>query len=842
MEKPTSDTSEAKTPRDTIVPGDDSGEGFTEEVTPVEGTELRVPAPENATEKGDEAAEGSDHIVAEAARNYEDQQHSLKPDDLDPVVSESEPQQLQHTTLKSDEPRVMPDTDDELEPSDEDDHEYNYSPSSPEKVVLAVSHLGVIDADHNPWRKAQDEILETGNEVTALERNDQRDGRSQSQSAEMDEHDDVDPLLAGLQPSQPEFTRNLEDESMGSDRYQHSVAVVDQDAGGIELPQGSAESIRMIQKADLVHASNPHHSQNTLVHQDPGSTSEHAIDVNTDNEDNYDSDWVRPDSSNDHRAAESLGGPDSRPASTTGAKKPLFGGLTPNSASHRKSFRDGQLASSPHVPVANTAGQYMNSPSTAKVGPLVDRQPPPSSPLTSIGTSRGDGDASQVPPPFRAESPKKSSAKPAPPAATPSIPPWSDSNSGIGPTRKPAQSTPRRSELNKFANLPSDSSAASTPVRPTTAPRPGVMMPDENSASRSMREEVILLSSDSDHTMSAPNRRQDPGPSNSDEHTPGRHLVAFDSIRDNQDVSSSRLGPDSLESLGEDGSTTYHLNLLPQVDPTPEAVTSPAGSARSLRPEQSPSPEKRGAAPSTFRASDLMRRQTRSSRSDIIDVDADGHSHTLENVEGKMIEDACPSSATQAGPHRRSARQKESEIILMDINGQEDDLNSRSDEDVVHKRPRHPSPRHKPTSPEVTGDQDIHTLPSSSDDEHPQPGRDSPGFGERNKAPRSAARPQTYGKKGKNKAQASKKPNSSTSTQSKLPYKSAPSNETEAGPSTTKKRNGSATQMRNSNKRLRVNLNESAGHTPAKRGTATRKGKRRVSGETQGEPIEVDSD
>jgi hypothetical protein len=881
VEKPADEKSGPKVPEDdNVVTEGDSGEGFLDDVNPGNGVVTDLPVLENPAGLEDDRMDGhGDPIEAEKSTGIlgttataEDQPQS-NINDKDTTVAERErsPRPLdseQDTHIASEANSAMAEQSeewsDELESDGDEAPKANSLPTGtiaePRPLVESYnqsrggSPSSVQDEGQDDPSRVQEEEAEDDAVSSILTEStisdDTGDTQAPESNREVDEYDAVDPELGNYAPEQSRPTTLLEDEGTDLEPDEcYATLPTDADAGfGNPISaQASVESLRLIKNAGLVHDTNPGPSRI------PGKSAEEAIDVSTDEEDNASTAHVPPYI---HSATE-LDVPVSA-TPTTSRNSTLFKGLTPSSASARKTaVENRQPGTSPLTSVATSRGDAdMVSPSfradTTSSKRSVVEASAPSSPLTPAGTDFGE--VEHVPPPSRSENTSsRGKAKKAPPAARASLAPWQngqvkgDALHALGGRQTPI------SRNNKFADLDSDSSAGTTSVRPVTQVYPSMM---EGKGSGARQDDV--QSSPMPVPMARSNSGgldtlNDPQPPTSAK----RHL-SLDKSRASQDRSSQSgtpvLGPDSKSPSMEDDAGSALNDTVQEKPNKPDTSTSsqvsPAKRPKTLdtrnpvrqnrlRPSnittkdqemEMDDVESRGEAaslpehssnrqldpgPSGSVSAPTSRLQPRSSTSEIVLTEENGRPIILDTREERheaeswhqnlldRSEDAGPSTSTSAIPYKRKTKrntstampqEEEEYFALLDKNGNVDNLESWSDEDFVPKQPRRSS-RQNTISPQAPQGTHIATSSTSSDGIQFQNELDGFGLGKRQSLGQSVPRPVTYGAKGKKKQQDPQKPHSA-SHQSKLNFASPESyNDSEAG-SSTATRKFSANQKR----------------------------------------------
>jgi hypothetical protein len=863
VEKPADEKSGPKVPEDdNVVTEGDSGEGFLDDVNPGNGVVTDLPVLENPAGLEDDRMDGhGDPIEAEKSTGIlgttataEDQpQSNINDKDTSVAERERSPRPLdseQDTHIASEANSAMAEQSEEW--SDELESDGDEAPKANSLPTGTIAEPRPLIEAHNQGRGGspswvQDEELAEDDAISSVLTestisNDTGDSQAPESNREVDEYDAVDPELGSYAPEQSRPTTNLEDESTELEPDEcHATLPNDADAGSGNpiSAQASVESLRLIKNAGLVHDTNPGPSRI------PGKSAEEAIDVSTDEEDNATTAHVPP---HIHTTTEIDVPLSATP--TTSRNSTLFKGLTPSSASARKTaVENRQSGTSPFTSVATSRGDADMVPpsfrpdSTSSKRSMVEASAP-SSPLTPAGTDFGE--VEHVQPPSRSEiTSGRGKAKKAPPAARASTAPWQNGQvKGDALHAHGGRQTPV-SGRRKFADLDSDSSAGTTFVRPVTQVYPSMMKGERSGAGQDVGQSS---------PMSVPMARSNSGgldTLNDPEPTSVKRHMSLDRSRASQDRSSQSgtpvLGPDSkLPSIEDDVDPADDpMSKKPKKpDTSTSSQISPAKRPKTLdtrnpvrqnrkRPSnittkdqemEMDDVESRGEAaslpehltsrqldpgPSGSVSAPTSRLQPRSSTSEFTLIEENGRP-ILPDTAGKQYEaepwaqtlldranNAGPSTSTSTPPFKRKTRkntstampqEEEEDFALLDNNGNVDNLEFRSDEDFVPKQPRRSS-RHNTTSPQAPQGTHIATSSTSSDDIQFQNGLDDIGPKRRQSHPQPAfSRPSskvmTYSSKGKKKQQDPQKPNSA-SHQSILNFASpAPSNDSEAGPST----------------------------------------------------------
>jgi hypothetical protein len=905
-DKPTENEPDPKAPREgDMVAEGDSMEGFLDDVNPETGVMTDVPVPENSAISEDDRMEGrGDHVEIENSTEILDNTATDKEAQLQPtysviahrdaMVAEDSSRQLdsgQDDHTFSDSNSAMADRTevyhDELEESDED--EQSTAPSGPSGIIAESRPL--IES-HNQSRvgspsSVQDEAEEdaTSSVVTTDSTTSGDTGTSEHPvpAGEVDEYDAVDPALGGPEPEQNQPTTHLEDEGTELEPDEcYATVPIDADAA-LRNPissQASVQSLRMIKAADLVHDTNPGPSRT------PGKSAEEAIDVSTDDEENATTAHVQ---SHMHTTTEIDIPVSATP--TTSRNSTLFKGLTPSSASARKTaVENRQPGTSPLTSLATSRGEADNvppsfRPDSTSSSKSAKKLSVPSSPLTPAGTDFGG--AEPVQPPSRSEiTSGRGKAKKAPPAARASLAPWQngqvkgDALHALGGRQTPV------SRSNKFADLDSDSSTGTTPIRPVTQVHPSMMngARQDDGQSSPMPVAMARMNSGGLDTLN------DPEPTSAKRH------MSLDKSRASQDRSSQSgtplLGPDSkLPSIEDDVSPADDpMSEKPnKSDTSTSSQVSPAKRPKTLdtrypnrqsrkRPSNinttdqemgTDNVESRGEASSlpehlTSRqlntvssgsvSAPVSRLQPRSSTSDPELIEENGRPIILDTREDQYeaepwlpqnlldrSEDAGLSTSSSAIPYKRKTKrntsttmpqEEEEYFALLDNNGNVDNLESQSDEDFAPKQARQPT-RDDPTSPPAPRESHVPISLSDSDDIQHQSELDATDFGGRRSLTRAPRVVHRYGNRNKEP-----EPKPASLKQGQLPYGTPRSSIDNFTGSASKTRKTGANQKRqNENtpessttaKKKKV-VDDSQGYTPAKSsrtdgGAKPRKGK-----------------
>jgi hypothetical protein len=880
VEKPADGKSGPKVPEDdNVVTEGDSGEGFLDDVNPGNGVVTGLPVLENPAGLEDDRMDGDgDPIEAEKSTgilgttataedhpqsNITDQHTTVAERERSPRPLDSE----QDTHIASEANSAMAEQSEEW--SDELESEGDEASKANSSTTGTIAEPRPLIEAHNQGRGGSPSSVQDEGEDDAISSiltestisDDTGDSQAPESNREVDEYDIVDPELGNYAPEQSRPTHNLEDEATDLEPDEcYATLPTDAEAGSGNpiSSQASVESLRLIKNAGLVHDTNPGPSRI------PGKSAEEAIDVSTDEEDNASTAHVPPYI---HSATE-LDVPVSA-TPTTSRNSTLFKGLTPSSASARKTaVENRQPGTSPLTSLATSRGDADMVPpsfrpdSTSSKRSMVEASAP-SSPLTPAGTDFGE--VEHVQPPSRSENTSsRSKAKKAPPAARASLAPWQNGKGkGDALHAHGGRQTPV-SGRRKFTDLDSDSSVGTTSVRPVTQVYPSMMQGQGSGA----RQDDVQSS-----PMPVPMARANSGgldTLNDPQPTSAKRHMSLDKSRTSQDRSSQSgtpvLGPDSNGPSIEDDvdpaddpisekpnkpdtSTSSQVspakrpktldtrNPVRQNRKRPSSITTKdqememddvesRGEAASL-PEHLTSRQLNTASSGSVSAP-VSRLRPRSSTAECMLIEENGRPIIMDTREEQYeaqpwlpqnlldrSEDAGPSTSTSTIPYQRKTKrntstampqEEEEYFALLDKNGNVDYLESQSDEDFAPKQARQPT-RDDATSPPAPRDSHVPISLSDSDDIQHQSELDATDFGGRRSLTRAPRVVHRYGNRTKEP-----EPKPASLKQGQLPYGTPRSSIDNSAGSAPKTRKNGANQ-----KRQNENAQESSTSTKKKK-------------------------
>jgi hypothetical protein len=878
LKKPTENQPDPKAPEEDSVAEGDSGEGFLDDVNPGNGAKMDVPVPESSAGLVNDRMDGhGDHVEAEKSTEklgntaLADQSPQSIIPDQDTAVHVHSPRPLDfeqddHTASEAN--SAMAERPEEYHDELETDDDEAPKANSPPTGTITKSHPLV--EPHNKGRvgspswvqeeeEAEDDAISSVVTISTAS-DDTGDSQARESNREVDEYDAVDPELGNYAPEQTRPTTNLEDEVTDLEPDEcYATLPTDADAG-LRNPissQASVESLRLIKNAGLVHDTNPGPSRT------PGKSAEEAIDVSTDEEDNATTAHVPP-----HIYTTTEIDLPVSATPTTSRNSTLFKGLTPSSASARKTaVENRQPGTSPLTSLATSRGDAdmvppSFRPDTTSSKRSVVEASAPSSPLTPAGTDFGE--VEHVQPPSRSEiTSGRGKAKKAPPAVRASTAPWQNGQvKGDALHAHGGRQTPV-SGRRKFADLDSNSSAGTTFVRPVTQVYPSMMKGEGSGAGQDAGQSS---------PMSVPMARSNSGSLdtlNDPEPTSAKRHLSLDKSRASQDRSSQSgtpvLGPDSkLPSIEDDvGPADDPMSEKPnKPDTSTSSQISPAKRLKTLdtsnpvrqnrkRPSnittkdqemEMDDAESRGEAaslpehssnrkldpgPSGSVSAPTSRLQPRSSTSDPELIEENGRP-ILPDTTGKQYEaepwaqtlldradNAGPSTSTSTIPYQRKTKrntstampqEEEEYFALLDKNGNVDYLESQSDEDFAPKQARQPT-RDDATSPPAPRDSHVPISLSDSDDIQYRSEMDATDFGGRHSLTRAPRVVHRYGNRAKEP-----EPKPASLKQGQLPYGTPRSSIDNSAGSAPKTRKNGANQ-----KRQNENAQESSTSTKKKK-------------------------